>query len=773
MAWSLLTGKSLLLLVVTITMQSMEHRVAAYRDSTSLPLNCQRTCGNISVPYPFGIGYGCFRKGFEVKCDEEKKTAYLGENKRVKLLEINLYQGQVRVQNRISSSCHQDNNNPKFAEVYQPVLRLDSPYFTVSNTKNKFTAVGCATIAILYGQNENQLSGCTSFCNEHGIDNSTQCTGMGCCQASIPDNLKYLDALFVAANRINYSLVYEYSPCSYAFVVEKNWFNFSASYAKATNFRELYGANDTGVPMVLDWAVDSGTCEEAMKMERSYACISRHSECLDLPNALGYRCICAQGYQGNPYILYGCQDIDECLYPDLYPCDGKCINIFGGYNCSCIPGTQSKDPKTTPCTPIPDANQQTEVKVLTIGIFICSILVIVCISILLTRECQKRKLVKEKERLFRENGGPILHKQIQSRQIDTVILFTVEDLDTATNNFDKSTVLGTGGHGTVYKGSLSDQKVVAVKRSKVINMAQAEEFIQEIIVLSQINHRNVVRLLGCCLEVEVPMLVYEFIPNGTLFHLIHSKQDVRPPVSLEVRLRIAQESAEAIAFLHLSTNLPIVHGDVKSLNILLDENYMAKVTDFGASRMLRGADQCMTIVQGTIGYIDPEYFQERQLTEKSDVYSFGVVLLELITGKMAIYSEGNEEVKSLASSFILAMKEKRVGDMLDPSILGVGTEELLQEVAELGRQCLRDEGKERPSMYQVADKLKDIRGRWRELLLLLKHNETKVLIERPAVASADYLSASIYCTAPVLGMDRETPDEDHASTTSSTTLENV
>jgi len=201
-----------------------------------------------------------------------------------------------------------------------------------------------------------------------------------------------------------------------------------------------------------------------------------------------------------------------------------------------------------------------------------------------------------------------------------VIIFTIEDLKKATNNFDKSRELGTGGQGTVYKGIMEDNKVVAVKRSKVMDLAQTEEFVQELIILSQINHKNVVRLLGCCLEVEVPILVYEFIPKGTLFHLIHGNI---APISLESRLRIAQETAEALAYLHLSTNRPIVHGDVKSLNILLDDNYMAKVTDFGASRMLpKDAVQLMTIVQGTLGYLDPEYLQERRLTKKSDVYSF-------------------------------------------------------------------------------------------------------------------------------------------------------
>jgi serine/threonine protein kinase len=348
-----------------------------------------------------------------------------------------------------------------------------------------------------------------------------------------------------------------------------------------------------------------------------------------------------------------------------------------------------------------------------------------------------------------------------------VIIFTVEDLNKATNNYDTSRELGTGGHGTVYKGILEDNnKIVAVKRSRVMNVSHTEEFIQEIIILSQINHKNVVRLIGCCLEVEVPILVYEFIPNGTLFHLIHDNHNSQP-VSLEVRLQIAQESAEALAYMHLSMNRPIVHGDVKSLNILLDQNYMAKVTDFGASRLLpKDEAELMTMVQGTLGYLDPEYLQERILTEKSDVYSFGVVLLELITGKTAIYYEGpNKERKNLSSSFLLAKRENKVEGMLDTSILAVGMEELFQEVGELASLCLSSKGEERPSMTQVADKLKAIRSSWREILLL-KHEETQRLIERLSMDLVCDLSPCMFYTAQMLGLDIETPHVDHADTTS-------
>ncbi|CAN6172423.1 unnamed protein product [Urochloa humidicola] len=593
---------------------------------------------------------------------------------------------------------------------------------------------------------------------------------MGCCQTSIPQNLTTYTFAFanisvtknVDDDQKNADDVKKFSPCSYAFFVEENWFKFNTSYAISNNFQSLNGL----LPLVLAWNVGTQTCEEAKKNKSSYACTAKNSECVPARSGLGYLCNCSQGFEGNPY-LGGClQDINECDYsPSLYPCYGICTNTIGSYICSCPAGTQSKDPKNAPCTPIPESNRR-QVKVV-IGTSIGFVALIVCVSAVLIQR-QKWQLAKEKQRFFKQNGGHILYQQILSKQIDTVIIFTVEDLKKATNNYDKSRHLGTGGHGTVYKGILEDNKVVAVKRSKTMNVSQNEDFVQEIIILSQINHKNVVRLIGCCLEVEVPILVYEFIPNGTLFEMIHGNHN-RQPVSLEVRLQIAQESAEALAYMHLSINRPIIHGDVKSLNILLDENYMAKVTDFGASRLLpKDEAELMTMVQGTLGYLDPEYFQERILTEKSDVYSFGVILLELITRKTAIYSEGpNKERKSLATSFLLAMSENRVEGILDTSIMTDGMEKLFQEVAELASMCLSFKGEERPSMTQVADKLKAIRSTWREILLL-KHEETQrlILLERLGMDPVGDLPPSMSYTAQLLGLDIETAATYRTCTTS-------
>ncbi|XP_037446060.1 wall-associated receptor kinase 5-like [Triticum dicoccoides] len=237
----------------------------------------------------------------------------------------------------------------------------------------------------------------------------------------------------------------------------------------------------------------------------------------------------------------------------------------------------------------------------------------------------------------------------------------------------------------------------------------SEEFGKEMLILSHINHKNIVKLLGCCLEVEVPMLVYEFIPKGTLFDLIHGKNS-KPHLPFSSLLRIVNEAAEGLAFLHSYANPPILHGDVKTSNILLDENYMAKVSDFGAS-IIAPIDkaQFVTMVQGTCGYLDPEYMQTCCLTDKSDVYSFGVVLLEILTGEEPLKLEGPEVCRSLSSSFLLAMKGNNLDNMLDNQIKDHENMELIVGVADLARQCLEMCSDNRPSMKEVSEELSRLR----------------------------------------------------------------
>ena len=216
-----------------------------------------------------------------------------------------------------------------------------------------------------------------------------------------------------------------------------------------------------------------------------------------------------------------------------------------------------------------------------------------------------------------------------------------------------------------------------------------------------------VKILGCCLETEVPLVVYEFIPNGTVYEHLHDETQ-STKLTWKTRLRISKETAGVLAYLHSAAATPIIHRDVKSANILLDHNLTAKVSDFGASRMVPlDHSQINTLVQGTLGYLDPEYFHTSQLTEKSDVYSFGVVLAELLTGKKAL-SFGRPEVdRNLAAYFVSSMKQGRLLHILDKNI-DVANIEQLKEVADIAERCLRVKGEDRPTMKEVAMELEGI-----------------------------------------------------------------
>ncbi|KAM0030119.1 putative protein kinase RLK-Pelle-WAK family [Helianthus debilis subsp. tardiflorus] len=271
---------------------------------------------------------------------------------------------------------------------------------------------------------------------------------------------------------------------------------------------------------------------------------------------------------------------------------------------------------------------------------------------------RRRKLMKLREKFFEQNGGVLLQQKINSQgSHEAMTLFSVSQLRRATNNYSQENIVGRGGYGVVYKGVLSDKRVVAIKKSKIVDGSQAEQFINEVVILTQVIHRNVVTLLGCCLEEEVPILVYEFISNNTLFHHIHSRAGGMSWLSWENRLRVAVEAASALAYLHSETIMPIIHRDVKSTNILLDDNYTSKISDFGASRLVPlDHQEVTTLIQGTLGYLDPEYFNTSQLTEKSDVYSFGVVLAELITGKVPIGVDRSNVEKNLATYFVNSLE---------------------------------------------------------------------------------------------------------------------
>nr|POF22618.1 wall-associated receptor kinase 3 [Quercus suber] len=474
----------------------------------------------------------------------------------------------------------------------------------------------------------------------------------------------------------NHTDVWDFNPCGYAFVAEQGQFDFSSAYLKNLTYEEL--------PMVLEWAIGNETCKEAARNKTAFAC-KRNSYCQDLETTSGYRCKCEQGYQGNPYLPDGCQDINECEDPNLNSCTiaKNCVNTPGSYSCRCpkwYHGSGRKDGEGC------EANLLLVFKI-AIGIGISFITMLVG-STWLYLIVKKRKLIRLKEKFFKQNGGLILEQQLSRFEgsTETTKIFTQEELKRATNNYNQSKIIGQGGFGTVYKGDLPNNRVVAIKKSKTIDQSQIQQFINEVFVLSQINHRNVVKLLGCCLETPVPLLVYEFITNDTLFKHLHHKSNTSV-MPWQIRLKIAAETAEALAYLHSEASTPIIHRDVKSTNILLDEKYTAKVSDFGASKLVPlDQTQLATMVQGTLGYLDPEYLLTSQLTEKSDVYSFGVVLVELLTGEEALSFSRSEQERSVAMHFLCSLKEERLFDVLDDHVVEEGNKEQLKEKGRKGLQ---------------------------------------------------------------------------------------
>ncbi|XAR49606.1 Non-specific serine/threonine protein kinase [Bertholletia excelsa] len=285
-------------------------------------------------------------------------------------------------------------------------------------------------------------------------------------------------------------------------------------------------------------------------------------------------------------------------------------------------------------------------------------------------------------------------------------MFVVEELARATGNFNKTRVLGKGVHGTIFKGMLRDGGIVAVKKSNRIDGGQVRQFINEVFILSQISHRNMVKLLGCCLETEIPLLVYEYVCNGALPDHLHGESR-GSKLSWQSRLRIAGEVAGALAYLHSYASIAIYHRDIKSSNILLDENYRSVVSDFGLSRPVpNNKAHLTTMVRGTLGYLDPEYFRSGRITDKSDVYAFGVVLAELLTGKEVMPSDGSQ---GLVVRFKSLMKHNRLFEMVEKKLLDEAQEDEILAVAKIAQKCMKFNAKKRPNMKAVASDLNKMR----------------------------------------------------------------
>ncbi|KAB2064410.1 hypothetical protein ES319_A09G017200v1 [Gossypium barbadense] len=623
------------------------------------------SCGNVTFHYPFRMkDQHNSNDWFKVICNKTvngEEVPFLNINgMNMQILGFDFLVGTFKVNHPITYF-----NCPK--NHYSGMsLNLTGTRFYYSNYYNIFWSSGCGNLVIVFGNETNNfIGGCLQpSCRIHNKTSS-----IDGCLVPIPWGLS---SFFVnMSSKVDSSDYRRKRSCGYASLI-------SDDYDVTFELDDFDITKRTHIPMKLQWGTpilsecdlkDGSDTSCTYNGEYCWSRLSSNHLCMcEVINDIGYFRSCKESCPPNyEYNSTG------------FRCNLKSLIV----SCSASIGT----------------------------------LFLLLATWSMYKVLKRKQKIMLKQKYFKRNGGLLLQQHLSSNEgnVEKIKLFTSKEMEKATDYYNENRILGQGGQGTVYKGMLIDGSIVAIKKSKMVegkkfDEKKVEQFINEVIILSQINHRNVVKLLGCCLEAEVPLLVYEFIPNGTLYDLIRN-QNEEIPLTWEMRLRIAIEIANALFYLHSAASTPIYHRDIKSSNILLDDKYRAKVSDFGTSRSVALEQTHLTTrVQGTFGYMDPEYFRSSQLTEKSDVYSFGVVLIELLTSQKPISAEQSEPVRSLISYFLDSMQENSLFNIIDPMVVKDGPEQEIIVVALLAKRCLNLNGKKRPTMKQVAMELELIKA---------------------------------------------------------------
>ncbi|CAH8321456.1 unnamed protein product [Eruca vesicaria subsp. sativa] len=690
------------LVCLTLVISLFIHGVSSARKPQD---PCNRLCGGLSIPFPFGIGgKDCYlNPWYEVVCNSNS-VPFLSKINR-ELVKISLPNdrdyysyGVVHIKGPITSSGCSNGTSQPLTPPPLNVAGQGSPYFFTD--KNHLVAVGCNAKAVMTDI-KSQIIGCKSSCNERNSSQEVRnkiCNGDKCCQTRIPEGTPQVIGVTLEISQGNNT---REEGCKVAFLTSEKY-----SSLNVTEPKQFHG--DGYAVVELGWYFDTSDprvprpvgCKNVSDVSQDGG-YSRETSCLcsyGYFSGLSYRnCYCnSMGYTGNPFLPGGCVDIDECkLEEGRKKCkeSQSCVNRPGWFEC------EPKKPE--------------QLKPVIQGVLIGSALLIFAFGVFgLYKLVKKRRRIIRMKKFFRRNGGMLLKQQLARNEgnVEMSRIFSSNELEKATDNFNKNRILGQGGQGTVYKGMLVDGTIVAVKRSKAMDEDKVEEFINEVVVLAQINHRNIVKLLGCCLETEVPVLVYEFVPNGDLCKRLDDESDYLK-MTWEVRLHIAIDIAGALSYLHSAASFPIYHRDIKTTNILLDEKYRVKVSDFGTSRSVT-IDQThlTTQVAGTFGYVDPEYFQSSKFTEKSDVYSFGIVLVELLTGEKPSSRVLSDDNRGFAAHFVKAVKENTFVNIVDVRMKDESNLEQVMAVAKLARRCLNRQGKKRPNMREAWIELERIRS---------------------------------------------------------------
>ncbi|XP_057747091.1 wall-associated receptor kinase-like 14 [Arachis stenosperma] len=601
------TNLSILLLLTTILVLFNTTRGKNHN-------NCNRSCGEYSLPYPFG---------FSDDCEIKLNCTTTNRNKRVQI-------GNLQVQNVTSESifiilpaeCNRGKDfiEPLFGENYGPTWN------------NSFLVQGC----------EHELGGCNipiaSFIG-------SQSEIKGCDRRS--ENISCFTKPRNQKERADVVSVTDWRGigCRSLFSA----FAFDKSKEVSLQFQVVE----------LGWWLEGscGICSENANCDKVNVGESKN----------GFRCHCRDGFRGDGFNNgIGCQKVSYCKGSRLK--FGRCGE---GIKIGVLIG---------------------------VGAFLVAAVSLVC--------------------YFTRRRANWLRKQVRAKHIlqeaagnNSVPFYPYKEIERATDFFSEKNRLGTGAFGTVYAGNLHNDEWVAIKKIKYRDTNSIDQVMNEIKLLSSVSHPNLVRLLGCCVEEGEQILVYEFMPNGTLSQ--HLQRERGGVLSWTVRLTIATETANAIAYLHSAIDPPIYHRDIKSSNILLDYNFQSKVADFGLSRIgMTETSHISTAPQGTPGYVDPQYHQNFHLSDKSDVYSFGVVLVEIITAmKVVDFARARSEI-NLAALAVDRIRRGLVDEIIDPYLephRDAWTLYSVHKVAELAFRCLAFHSDMRPTMMEVAEELEHIR----------------------------------------------------------------
>uniref|UniRef100_J3KUG2 EGF-like calcium-binding domain-containing protein n=1 Tax=Oryza brachyantha TaxID=4533 RepID=J3KUG2_ORYBR len=319
---------------------------------------CLRRCGDIEIPFPFGVGSGCYLETgditFAMTCNRTDDGQLRVYNYQIGVVDFSLLTGQLRIYSAINEWCY---NRTAAAMDKQNNWWYDMSItnYRINDALNRFTVVGCNSLAYIYSPDDSgqqYMTGCMATCPGVGGLENGSCAGVGCCQTAIPRRVNAYTVSFEEKFNTSGADADGFSPCSYAVLAETSEFSFRTAYVATAG--EFVRDNKYGsLPLVLDWAIGNKTCEEAKRNASAYACVSANSDCVDSKygRGSGYLCNCSAGYEGNPYLIDGCQDINECEHPDKYSCHGHCRNKPGSYDCKCSKGSYSADPFKDPCSP--------------------------------------------------------------------------------------------------------------------------------------------------------------------------------------------------------------------------------------------------------------------------------------------------------------------------------------------------------------------------------------------------------------------------------------